>query len=112
MNKKLISIIVPIYNVAPYLERCIRSAMDNTYQNIEIICVNDGSTDRCLDILEKLAGEDSCITVISQHNQGLSAARNAGMEIASGEARIGRNASDPAAFLSDNPLPKMHISMF
>lgn len=80
-----ISVIVPVYNCAPYVERCIRSILAQTHTNLEIICVNDGSTDNSGTILEKLACEDARIQVIHQANAGASAARNTGIDAATGE---------------------------
>ena len=85
MNNPLISVIIPVYNVEDYLERCLDSVTSNTYRNLEIICVNDGSPDNCQVILERYAKEDSRIKVISQANKGLSAARNAGIDISKGD---------------------------
>lgn len=80
-----ISVIVPVYNCEPYVERCIRSIMAQTYTDLEIICINDGSTDSSGEILEQLAYEDSRIRVVHQANSGASAARNAGIDIATGD---------------------------
>lgn len=82
---ELVSIIVPIYNVEKYLERCIQSIVEQTYTNLEIILVNDGSKDNSLYICEKWKKKDSRIIVIDKNNGGLSSARNAGIEIAKGE---------------------------
>ena len=81
----MISIIVPVYNAAPYLPQCLDSLVNQTYRDIEIICVNDGSTDNSLDILKAYAERDSRILVIHQENQGLSDARNKGLKNARGE---------------------------
>ena len=83
--EKTISIIVPVYNVEKTLARCVRSLSAQTYRNIEIILVNDGSLDHSLEICRRLAGEDGRIRVIDQPNGGLSAARNAGLDMARGE---------------------------
>lgn len=80
-----ISVIVPIYNVEKYLERCIQSIIKQTYKNLEIILVNDGSTDNCARICEEYAQRDSRIKVIHKKNGGLADARNKGLEIATGE---------------------------
>lgn len=80
-----ISIIVPIYNVEKYLNRCIESIVNQTYQNLEIILVDDGSPDQCPAICDQWALKDSRIKVIHKENGGLSDARNKGMEIASGD---------------------------
>lgn len=81
----MISIIVPIYNVATYLPQCLDSLIAQTYRDIEIICVNDGSTDNSLQILETYAQKDERIRVIDGKNEGISAARNKALEIAQGE---------------------------
>lgn len=85
MNEKLISIIVPVYNVEPYLEKCIDSILKQTYKNFELIIVDDGSTDGCPALCDKIAKLDSRITVIHKKNGGLSSARNAGLEVAKGD---------------------------
>ncbi len=81
----LISVIVPIYNVEQYMERCIKSIQNQTYRNLEIILVDDGSPDNCGEICDQYAAEDERIKVIHKENGGLSDARNAGIEVASGE---------------------------
>lgn len=80
----LISVIVPVYNVEKYLDRCVKSIVNQTYKNLEIILVDDGSPDRCPAMCDAWAERDSRIKVIHKENGGLSDARNAGMEIASG----------------------------
>lgn len=81
---ELISIIVPIYNVEPYLPQCIESIINQTYKNIEIILVDDGSTDRCFSICEEYAAKDKRIKVIHKDNGGQDSARKEGMKIAQG----------------------------
>lgn len=80
-----ISVIIPIYNTAEYLACCLDSILHNTYRNLEIICVNDGSTDNSLIILEQYAAEDSRIVAVNQGNAGVSAARNTGLDKATGD---------------------------
>ena len=80
-----ISVIIPVYNVESYLKECLDSIIHNTYKNLEIICIDDGSTDHSLDILELYSNKDSRIKVITQENKGPSSARNAGLENASGD---------------------------
>ena len=80
----LISVIVPIYNVDKYLDACIESAVSQSYRNIEIILVDDGSTDRCPEICDAWAEKDSRIRVIHKENGGLSDARNKGMASSTG----------------------------
>lgn len=80
-----ISVIIPIYNTAEYLPRCMDSILNNTYQNLEVICINDGSTDESAAILERYAVADSRIILVNKANAGVSAARNTGLDIATGE---------------------------
>lgn len=85
MEYKLISVIVPIYKVEQYLDRCIESLVNQTYKNLEIVLVDDGSPDHCPKMCDEWAEKDSRIKVIHKANGGLSDARNAGMKIAAGE---------------------------
>ena len=80
-----ISVILPVYNVEEYLEECLDSILKQTFKDIEVICVNDGSKDNSLIILEKYTQIDNRICIINQENQGLSVARNVGLENASGK---------------------------
>ena len=84
-NCPLISVIVPVYKVEKYLDRCIDSIIHQTYTNLEIILVDDGSPDGCPAMCDKWAEKDSRIKVIHKENGGLSSARNAGLDVASGE---------------------------
>ncbi|WP_112182071.1 glycosyltransferase [Paraliobacillus zengyii] len=84
MDQK-ISVIVPIYQVEKYLSKCIESIINQTYSNLEIILIDDGSPDRCFEICDKYASMDKRIVVIRKENGGLSDARNAGLAIATGE---------------------------
>lgn len=85
MQKGLISVIVPVYNVKPYLSECIASLLNQDYSNLEIILIDDGSTDGSGKIADDAAKKDSRIRVIHQQNLGLSAARNAGLSVMRGE---------------------------
>ena len=80
-----ISIIVPIYKVENYIDKCIISITEQTYKNLEIILVDDGSPDKCPEICEKYAKKDNRIKVIHKKNGGLSDARNAGLKVATGK---------------------------
>lgn len=82
---ELVSVIVPIYNVEAYLERCVGSILQQTYKHIEIILVDDGSPDRCGSMCEEYAQKDNRIKVLHKENGGLSDARNAGLEMAKGK---------------------------
>lgn len=83
--EKKISVIVPVYNVEEYITKCLKSICEQTYLNLEIILVDDGSTDESGKICDEFAGGDNRIKVIHKTNGGLSDARNAGLEIATGE---------------------------
>lgn len=85
MNNPLVSIIIPVYNVEKYIEKCIDSIINQTYKNLEIILVDDGSPDGCPEICDKYALQDSRIKAIHKKNGGLSDARNAGLDIMKGE---------------------------
>lgn len=81
----LISVIVPVYNVEQYLHRCVDSILTQTYPNIEVVLVDDGSPDRCGEICEEYAQKDSRVMVVHRQNGGLSAARNSGLDACHGE---------------------------
>lgn len=85
MSDNTISIIVPVYNAEHTLKKCVQSLINQTYQNIEIILVNDGSTDASLRICREFAESDNRITVIDMPNGGVSSARNAGLDAAKGD---------------------------
>ncbi len=86
MNSKIkISVIVPVYNTEKYLANCLDSIINQTYKNLEIIVINDGSTDNSKAILNKYAQKEPRLKIIVQKNQGLSGARNSGLKIASGD---------------------------
>lgn len=80
-----VSIVVPVYNVRDYLTRCVNSLINQTYKNLEIILVDDGSTDGSADLCDRISESDSRVTVIHKANGGLSSARNAGLDFATGE---------------------------
>lgn len=85
MKQAKISVIVPIYKVEQYLRKCLDSIVNQTYQNLEIILIDDGSPDRCGKICDEYAAEDERVTVIHKANGGLSSARNVGLDVATGE---------------------------
>lgn len=85
MKEELITIIVPVYNVQDYVKKCLLSICGQTYKNLEIIVVNDGSTDNSLAICQEIARDDQRIKILTKINGGLSSARNYGLDHASGE---------------------------
>lgn len=85
LTDKLLSIIVPVYNVEKYISECMDSLLKQTYSNIEIILIDDGSKDKSGDICDYYARKNSCIKVIHKKNAGVSAARNDGLQVARGE---------------------------
>ena len=100
-----VSVIVPVYKVERYLDICLDSIINQTFEDFEIICVNDGSPDNCLNILRQYSKFDSRIKVFSQKNKGLSAARNTGMKYAKGEYITFVDSDD---FLSPVALERMY----
>lgn len=93
-TQPLITVIIPVYNTAPYLRKCLDSVCGQTYTHLEIICVDDGSTDDSASILKEYAARDARIKVILQENQGVSVARNAALKIATGEYVTGVDSDD------------------
>ena len=85
MNNPLVTVIIPLYNASQYIEQCIQSVREQTYTNLEIVVVNDGSTDNSREIAEEKAYEDSRIVIINQKNGGVSMARNAGIAVSHGD---------------------------
>ena len=94
VNEPLVSIIIPVYNAGKYLEESLGSVLKQSYRNLEIICVNDGSTDDSPEILRKFKQDDSRIRIISRENQGAGVARNCGLENAKGEFVLFFDADD------------------
>lgn len=103
-EKELVSVIVPIYKVEKYICRCVDSIINQTYHNLEIILVDDGSPDGCPAICDEYAKRDERITVIHQKNKGLSAARNSGLEKASGNYIFFVDSDD---FINENVIKVM-----
>lgn len=90
----IISLIVPVYNTSAYLRECLDSILNQTYESLEIICVNDGSTDDSLSILREYEARDGRVRVINQANAGLGAARNAALDAATGDWVAGVDSDD------------------
>ena len=93
-NKIKISVMVPIYNTSQYLEKCLKSILSQSLREIEIICVNDGSTDNSLEILEKFSKKDERIVIINKKNGGLTSARNTALKIARGKYCLNIDSDD------------------
>lgn len=104
LHYPLISVIVPVFNVEDYLVRCIDSILNQIYSNLEIILIDDGSPDKCGMICDYYAGRDGRITVIHSKNEGLSAARNKGIDISKGEYITFIDSDD---YVSDGYILKM-----
>lgn len=107
MSEK-ISVIVPVYQVEAYLERCVDSILKQTYQNLEIILVDDGSTDQCPEICDEYEKKDPRIKVIHKENGGLSSARNAGLDAAEGELIAFVDSDD---FIEADMLEKLYDAL-
>jgi glycosyltransferase involved in cell wall biosynthesis len=105
MNNPAVSVIIPFYNTAPYLRRCLDSVLSQDLTEYEIICINDGSTDDSLLIAEEYADQFENIRIISQENRGLSNARNRGMDAAHGEYFLFVDSDD---YLEKNVLGKLY----
>lgn len=101
INQPLVSIIVPVYNVEEFLEDCIKSLITQTYKHLEVILINDGSTDASLEICEKYSNNEPRVKLVNQANCGVSVARNTGLEVASGELILYIDSDD---FISYNTL--------
>lgn len=103
MNEK-ITVIIPVYNVEKYLDRCLESIVKQTYKNLEIILVDDGSPDNCPELCDLWQSKDSRIKVIHKKNGGLSSARNAGLDFATGDFIAFVDSDD---YISENMLETM-----
>ena len=105
MDKVEVSVIVPIYNVSNFLPKCLQSIIEQSFKDIEIICINDGSTDNSLDILNSFARLDERIVLINQPNQGVSKARNNGLAAAKGKFLLFIDGDD---YIASDFIEKLH----
>ena len=105
MDKVEVSVIVPIYNVSNFLSKCLQSIIEQSFKDIEIICINDGSTDNSLDILNSFARLDERIVLINQPNQGVSKARNNGLAAAKGKFLLFIDGDD---YIASDFIEKLH----
>lgn len=103
IKEKLVSVIIPIYKVEKYLTRCLDTVINQTYRNLEIILVDDGSPDKCPEICDEYATKDGRIKVLHKKNGGVSAARNSGIRIATGDFFVFVDSDD---FLNLNAIQR------
>lgn len=108
LHNEKVSVIVPIYKVEKYIHRCIESILNQTYTNLEVILVNDGSPDNCGDIIDNYEKKDTRVKIIHKQNGGLSDARNAGMKIASGDFVVFVDSDD---WIENNMIESMVQAM-
>lgn len=108
MQNKLVSVIIPVYNVEAFLGCCIESIMAQTYSNLEIILINDGSTDKSGSICDLYKNKDSRIKVLHKENAGVSSARNAGLNIANGEYIFFLDSDD---YIENDAVEKLAINI-
>lgn len=100
-----LSIIIPVYNTSEYLSECLDSVLNQSFDDIEVICIDDGSTDNSHDILKDYASRHDCLKVITQENQGLSSARNTGLNNSTGDYILFLDSDD---FLCSDSLEKLY----
>lgn len=105
-KNELISVIVPVYNVEKYIEKCIKSIVNQTYRNIEVIIVNDGTKDNSIEVIREYLKSDNRIKLINQKNSGLSCARNTGINNSMGNFIIFIDSDD---FINENMIEKMYF---
>lgn len=105
MNKDIkVSIIIPVYNVEKYLERCVNSVLKQTYKNVEIILVDDGSPDGSPGICDRYASEYNTVKVLHKANEGLGLTRNAGLRLATGDYVMFVDSDD---YIKENTIEKV-----
>ena len=108
MEQELITVIIPVYKVEAYLEKCVESVRNQTYANLEIILVDDGSPDGCPAMCDELAARDERIQVIHRENGGLSAARNTGLDAAKGRYVAFVDSDD---YIASKMFEKLHAAL-
>lgn len=108
MEKDLISVIIPIYNVSKYLDKCIESIINQTYSNLEILLIDDGSTDNCFNICKKWSSLDNRITLFHNSNNGVAYTRNFGLEKATGKYIVFIDSDD---YIDKNMIKSLYDNM-
>lgn len=108
ITRKLISVIIPVYNTGNYLKKCLETVINQTYKDIEIILINDGSTDNSLDICKYYQGKDNRVIVKTVKNNGVSSARNFGLSIAKGEYIMFIDSDD---YIELNMIEKLYLAI-
>ena len=103
-----ISVIIPVYNGEKYIERCVLSVVNQTYKNIEIMVIDDGSSDRTAEIIDDMRYEDKRIKVVKKKNEGVSSARNCGIEKSTGDYIMFVDADD---YIEKDYLMNMYGAM-
>lgn len=107
LNESLVSVIVPVYNAEKYLKKCMESILKQTYENIELILINDGSIDKSLDICNQFSKRDRRIRVIDKDNSGVSDTRNLGIMLAKGKYLCFVDSDD---YIEENYIEKMILN--
>ena len=102
MSEKKISVIIPVYKVEKFIHACVTSVLQQTYENLEVILVDDGSPDQCPAICDQYAAQDDRVRVIHQENQGVSVARNTGIAAACGDYVMYLDSD--VAYINDTPI--------
>ena len=105
MKKEKVSVIIPIYNVEKYLEKCLNTIINQTYKNLEIILIDDGSTDKSSTICDEYCEKDKRIKVIHKNNEGVSSARNKGIELSKGKYIV---FIDPDDYVTDEHVEVLY----
>lgn len=108
MEQELISVIIPIFNLEHYIEKCIDSVLKQTYTNLEILLIDDGSTDNSLEICNKFKENDRRIKILTQNNKGVSSARNKGLDNAHGEYILFVDGDD---YIEKNMIEKLYLNI-
>ena len=108
MNNELVAVIIPFYNVERYIDRCLASVVNQTYKNLEIIIVDDGSQDKSINIVNDYINRFNNIILIQKENGGISSARNKALDIANGNYIVFIDSDD---YIEDNMIEKLYTDL-